>query len=134
MLTKMIFALAALVAPAALAQSELSWHTIDGGGSVATAGGIYELGGTVGQPDAGRLSGGSYELVGGFWNATISIPCPGDVNGNRDVDLADLSTVLAHFGAPSGQALATGDLDGDGDVDLTDLSILLANFGSSCPR
>jgi hypothetical protein len=46
---------------------ELSWWTVDGGGSTYSAGGGYELGGTVGQPDAGVLAGGGYTLGGGFW-------------------------------------------------------------------
>lgn len=39
---------------------------MDGGATFSTSGG-YELGGTVGQPDAGGLSGGTYTLGGGFW-------------------------------------------------------------------
>ena len=60
------------------------------------------------------------------------IPCPGDLNGDRLVNLGDLATLLAHYGTPSGATLADGDLDGDGDVDLSDLSALLGVFGSSC--
>lgn len=56
--------------------------------------------------------------------------CPGDVNGDRTVDLNDLSVLLANFGA--GTLPAQGDLDGDGDVDLADLSVLLASFGTAC--
>jgi hypothetical protein len=44
-------------------------YTIDGGGGVA-AGGGYSLNGTVGQPDAGRSSGGSFALAGGFWGTS----------------------------------------------------------------
>jgi hypothetical protein len=56
---------------AALAQTgggyDLTWSTIDGGGS-GSAGGGYQLTGTLGQPDAGAtLSGGAYSLSGGFW-------------------------------------------------------------------
>ncbi len=45
---------------------EITWYTIDGGGAMP-GGGSYSLGGTIGQPDAGTLSGGSYSLNGGFW-------------------------------------------------------------------
>jgi len=38
----------------------LDWFTIDVGGD-------YVLTGTIGQPDAGYLGGGNYELLGGFW-------------------------------------------------------------------
>ena len=58
-----------------LAQSgggyDLTWSTIDGGGS-ASSGGAYSLGGTVGQPDAGAMTGGAYSLVGGFWSSDVS--------------------------------------------------------------
>ena len=44
----------------------IDWYTIDGGGGTS-AGGQYVLTGTIGQPDAGWSSAGSYELLGGFW-------------------------------------------------------------------
>ena len=46
---------------------DLSWWTVDGGGATFSTGGGYTLGGSVGQPDAGALSGGGYSLLGGFW-------------------------------------------------------------------
>jgi PQQ-like domain len=58
--------------------------------------------------------------------------CDGDVDGDNDVDLTDLATLLANFGI-SGATREQGDLNGDTIVDLSDLSILLANFGSNCP-
>lgn len=58
--------------------------------------------------------------------------CPGDVDGDNDVDLTDLASLLSNFGVASGAAREQGDLDGDGDVDLTDLATLLANFGTTC--
>jgi len=50
---------------------DLSWHTIDGGGHTWSTGGAYALGGTVGQPDAGELTGGTYTLGGGFWEGGV---------------------------------------------------------------
>ncbi len=44
----------------------IDWYTIDGGGATFSTGGSYSLGATIGQPDAGLLSGGSYQLNGGF--------------------------------------------------------------------
>ncbi len=58
---------------------DLSWNTIDGGGAMVSSGGGYELGSTIGQPDAGVLSGGGYTLAGGFWygaTATYKIFLP----------------------------------------------------------
>lgn len=46
---------------------DLSWHTVDGGGTTFSTGGGYSLGGTAGQPDAGSHAGAAYTLSGGFW-------------------------------------------------------------------
>ena len=59
--------------------------------------------------------------------------CLGDLDGDNDVDLADLATLLAHYGTTSGATYADGDLDEDGDVDLSDLALLLSLYGQPCP-
>jgi hypothetical protein len=46
---------------------DLSWWTVDGGGATFSTAGSYSLGGTIGQPDGGTSSGGTYTLEGGFW-------------------------------------------------------------------
>lgn len=51
---------------------ELTWYTVDSGGATFSTGGTYSLGGTVGQADAGALSGGTYTLAGGFWGEFFS--------------------------------------------------------------
>ena len=53
---------------------DLSWWTVDGGGTTFSINGGYTLGGTIGQADAGpALSNGGYTLAGGFWGgAAIS--------------------------------------------------------------
>ena len=67
-----------LLASAALAQTpqqtyDLSWWTVDGGGGTSSAAGSYALDGTAGQPDPGPvLSGGNYQLEGGFWGGGLS--------------------------------------------------------------
>ena len=68
-----------LAASTVLAQSgggyDLSWSTVDGGGETFSSGGVYTLGGTAGQPDAGLLTGGSYTLGGGFWGGgALALP------------------------------------------------------------
>ena len=57
---------------------------------------------------------------------------PGDIDGDGDVDLADLAILLAAYGTCDGDANynAAADLDGDNCVNLSDLAILLANYGS----
>lgn len=51
---------------------DLSWWTVDGGGTTGSSGGGYTLGGTAGQPDEGVLSGGGYTLTGGFWSGAAN--------------------------------------------------------------
>src|SRR5262249_38918663 len=75
-----------------------------------------------------RFNDVAYSLIGTRGGA----PCLGDVDGDHDVDLADLATLLAHNGVSSGATPEQGDLDGDGDVDFSDLTELLAPFGSTC--
>ena len=52
---------------------ELTWSTIDDGGATFSTGGVYELGGTIGQPDASNnMSGGNFGLACGFW-ASVNV-------------------------------------------------------------
>ena len=51
---------------AALAQYSIDWHKCDGGGGTST-GGDYSVSGTISQPLASRMSGGSYTIDGGAW-------------------------------------------------------------------
>jgi hypothetical protein len=53
----------------------IDWHTIDGGGGVSTsAGGEFTVSGTIGQPDAGVMSGGGFTIGGGFSGAGTGVP------------------------------------------------------------
>lgn len=111
----------------------LSWHTIDGGGGTS-AGGAFELSGTIGQPDAGTMSGGNFTLTGGFWaGGAVDIepecPIPGDLNCDSVVDTEDLFILLAAWGQCAEPDDCPEDLNGDDIVDTEDLFILLANWG-----
>jgi hypothetical protein len=46
---------------------DLSWWTVDSGGATGLTSGVYTLSGTSGQPEAGSLASGDYDLAGGFW-------------------------------------------------------------------
>lgn len=58
-------------------------------------------------------------------------PCPGDLDGDRDVDLPELALLLSQFGSTGADLIA--DLDHDNDVDLADLTVMLTTFGAICP-
>lgn len=45
----------------------IDWFKVGSGGGTSTAG-VYQVSGTVGQPDAGGpMIGGNYSVIGGFW-------------------------------------------------------------------
>lgn len=58
----------------------------------------------------------------GFWKE-----CTGDLDGSGQINLEDLTILLASFGADNG-----GDVNGDGQTTLADLTIVLSNFGGTC--
>ncbi|MEP0845762.1 MAG: beta-propeller fold lactonase family protein [Phycisphaerae bacterium] len=89
--------------------------TIHANGSFTSNGPIVDTGSSVPQEIA-------------VWSPAA--PCPADLDGDGDIDLADLSELLTHFGGAG--TPEQGDLDGDGDVDLADLSALLEVYGTSC--
>jgi hypothetical protein len=55
----------AMVASAQAQPYAVTWWTVGGGG--ISSGGSHVLSGTIGQPDAGVMSGGGFTLTGGFW-------------------------------------------------------------------
>lgn len=60
----------------------------------------------------------------------LFVSCGSDLNGDGQTTLADLATLLAHFGT-SGPGLP-GDINADGVVSLQDLALLLQAFGAAC--
>lgn len=66
-------------------------------------------------------------ITGDLGHAVIRVGCPGDLNGDGVVDVADLGAVLQAYGLHAG-----GDLDGDGDTDLSDLALVLTYYGQAC--
>ena len=74
---KLLMAFLLLPFITALAQSySIEWFTIDGGGGTST-GGVYSVTGTIGQPDAGKMSGGNFTVDGGFWGVIAAVQTPG---------------------------------------------------------
>ena len=108
---------------------EITWSTIDGGGR--SSGGDFALVGTIGQPDAGDMAGGDYQLSGGFWPRGL-IPLLCFVNFEHFAAFA-----LYWLDSPCdvGNNFCEGaDLDYYGDVDLEDVKVLAYYWLSACPE
>ena len=101
---------------------EITRSTIDGGGAMRSAGGEFELSGTIGQPDAGTMSGDGFDLTGGFW-FPLSLD---DCNSDGWVNLIDYGDFDGCLSGPAGglprPECNCFDLDGDNDVDLSDIA------------
>lgn len=102
-------------------QAAFDWF----GRSLALGGGFI-VAGSPRDDDNGSLSGSAtvIALDGGC-------PCPGDVTGDGQTGLDDLSIVLNNLGM-SGASFADGDLNGDGTVALDDVAGVLGEFGGAC--
>jgi hypothetical protein len=127
-LTSVLLLGTALPASLLAAGYALDWWTVDGGGSMFGTGAPFELSGTLGQPDAGAvaLTGGGFELVGGFWaGAAASSPihigdldCDGTYGYLSFGDINPFVQYLSDFSA--WQATypncppQNGDINGDG--------------------
>jgi uncharacterized repeat protein (TIGR01451 family) len=132
-----------LAASAAGAQPyDLSWWTVDGGGTTTATGGSFALSGTIGQPDAGGpYTGAPYTLHSGFW----ALGAGGAVGPQADLSItksdgvasavpgqAVTYTIVAGNAGPSPVSNATvsdvppGSLTGVGWT-------CTASAGSSCP-
>ncbi len=107
-----------------LVASDTHPHQHFGGGAVAVDGTQLAVGVPVDGNGSGMMTGAVY---------CYDVVCPGDVDGDWDVDLFDLTTLLSSYGTLSGATRECGDLDGDGDVDLSDLATLLGCWGETCP-
>jgi hypothetical protein len=66
------------------------------------------------------------------WNpfAFIDWACPGDANGDRVVDFADITAELSNWN----QGGPAGDADTSCHVNFADVTATLSNFGAACPR
>jgi hypothetical protein len=106
--------------------------TIDSGGQSFSATAPYELGVTIGQPEAFLSATNPYEFRGGFWNTAGACECRlfGDlVEPFCKVDLADILRSLdafsAEFPPPEADVFPCG---GDIVVDVQDILAVIDAF------
>ena len=109
---------------AGVASNPIGWGTAYSFGFTAdTAPTMGTMAVTAYKPGAGGPIAGATQAP-----SAGTVNCPGDTDGDGDVDLTDLNNVLFNFGT----AGPLGDVDNSGTVDLGDLNLVLFNFGNIC--
>jgi hypothetical protein len=115
----------------------LSWYTIDGGGRTYTTGGDFELGSTLGQPDAGRMEGDCIVLTGGFWPGVLG--ASNDCYANCDqsatppiLNVADFTCFLQKFAQGDCYANCDNSVT-DPQLNVADFLCFLQKFAQGCP-
>lgn len=97
----------------------ISRWTVDGGGAGFAQAGAIILGGTIGQPDAGRLPARDLEVDGGFWVPGAPLPVGVDEPGPGPAALPREARI--HAIAPNpliGAALVGFDLPDSREVEV----------------
>jgi hypothetical protein len=89
---------------------DIDWFKL-AGGSGTSAGGVYQVSGTLGQPDAGQMSGGDFSVSGGFWPG-LTVPSNGQTP-TLFIQWSGNSVMVSWSPASAGfQLEATADLTG----------------------
>ncbi|MCB9422816.1 MAG: DUF11 domain-containing protein [Ardenticatenaceae bacterium] len=92
----------------------LPWFTFDGGGGRSSGDGL-EIVGTIGQPDAGTMTGGAFSLSGGFWQNPVAT--------DAAPDLSITQTVSPTVAAPGQIVTYILTFRNDGDATATGVTI-----------
>ena len=111
---------------------DLDWHSIAGGGETRSAGGDYELAGTIGQSTAGSSSGEDFQVDGGFMRAFSAVAeppdddyHPADVNRDGNVDALDIQIVINAVLGLSIDPDYDPDVNNDDRVDALDIQLVI---------
>jgi hypothetical protein len=122
-----------LLAAPARAQFDLSWNVIACGGGQSSAG-TFDLGASIGQSDAGIMSGGAFQLAGGFWPAG-GASCYANCDGSTSPPLLTVNDFVCFQ-----SRFAAGDpyanCDGSTTVPLltvNDFVCFQSRFAAGCP-
>lgn len=133
---KRLFAVIVLLSTRqALGQFAIDWHAVAGGGNMNSVGGTFSLSGAIGQHDAQIppvMSGGTFELTGGFWVVSTACTCPGDMNGDGLRNGADIQKFVHCFTGTG--ACICADVNGIGGVNFADVSAFVSDLlaGATC--
>lgn len=129
-------AVAAAAAPALAQPFVISWSTIDGGGTtLPSTGGGFGVAGTSGQPDAGRMTGGGFVLVGGFWGVVFPDPCYSNCDGSTTppvLNVSDFICFINRYAAGEEYANCDGSTV-QPFLNVSDFICYQTKFAAGCP-
>ncbi len=100
----------------------LAWNTSGFSRGNYTVGAVVDV--VPGETDTADNT-----LVG----STVTVTIPGDVDGDRDVDIFDIVSIAGVYGVsvPSPNYDPDSDIDGDGDIDIFDIVAAAGYYGES---
>jgi hypothetical protein len=110
----------------------LTWSTIDGGGVTFASGGVYTLGGTIGQADAGALATGSFGCSGGFWNADGPATCYANCDNSTTLPVLNVNDFVC-FQSRFAAADPYADCNHDSSLNVNDFVCFQSAFAAGCP-
>jgi hypothetical protein len=122
------------VAPLAHAQFTIDWFTLDGGGG-SSSGGTFSLSATIGQPDAGAMSGGAFTLGGGFWAVQAGAACYPNCDNSTTppvLNVQDFACFLNAFASADPYANCDSSTTPP-TLNVQDFACFLNKFAAGCP-
>lgn len=69
--------------------------------------------------------------LGAVHNSTITILNPGDINGDKVVNLLDFNKLIIDYGKTGNLGFSLSDLIADGRINLLDFNNLIVNYGKT---
>jgi hypothetical protein len=113
---------------------DFDWNTLDNGGGPLSSGSTL-LEGTVGQPDAGKMSNGATEFVGGFWALDLDSPCYANCDESTQppaLNILDFTCFLTKYAAGDPYANCDGSTQPP-VLNVQDFSCFLTRYSQGCP-
>jgi hypothetical protein len=107
----------------------IDWHKIAGGGGTST-GGVYQVNGAIGQPDASvtPMTGGNFSVTGGFWSLLSIVQTPGAPL--LSISLTGTNSAIISWPSPSSGFVLQQNTDGLGTVNWSNVVQTPADNGT----
>jgi hypothetical protein len=133
--TLLLYALAAPASAQTGGGFDLSWWSVDCGGGVASSGSL-SMTCTLGQPDAGQMSGGAFTLSGGFLGGGGGPPpCYANCDGSTSPPVLTVNDFIC-FQSQFASGASYANCDGSTSIPtltVNDFICFQSHFAAGCP-